>query len=209
MFNFNNIFTPEKIKTIIVVAIILVGVISAGIIGYTQIFPKFKQLEELKLTAVQKSEELNKILLLRTQLDRMRIEVTKLQHEMDSLEAIFPKDPDVPGLVTNITRIARTERISTTSFKPSGNLAREYYIENYYDMTALGSYHSIGSFLAQIANFELLVNIDRVNIRVSPTLMNDLQNFERTKRPREADRLINSIQIAFRLTTYSSLQGGR
>lgn len=202
-----NIMDLSNIKTIRTVIIILIGVIAAGLIGYFQIRVKLEELNNLKATAIQKNEELNKILTLKPQLDRMRIEVARLQQEMDSLEAIFPRDPDVPGLITNIIRVTRAEKISTMSFKPNGTLKKDYYVENYYDMTALGSYHNVGDFFAQIANFDLLVNIDKVNVRISPTLTNDLQNFEKYKGQKDADEMINSIQIAFRLTTYSSLQG--
>ena len=201
----------NSVKTQRAIVIILVGIIASGLIWYFQISPQSGTLSELQKTAVRRQEELNKILILRPQLERMRVDVANLQREMDSLEAIFPINPDVPGLITEITKIARAQRIAIINFRPAGTLAKEYYVENYYDMSILGSYHNIGEFLAKIANFSLLVNIDRVNVRVGATLASDLQSFEDRRRRdrRNSDEMIRSVQVSFRTTTYSSLQGAR
>ncbi|MDR0304866.1 MAG: type 4a pilus biogenesis protein PilO [Chitinispirillales bacterium] len=194
-------------KTQKIIAIILIGIIVVGLIGNFQIRVKHLELKALKTKSAQKTEELNKILVLKPQLEMMRIEVARLQHEMDSLESIFPRNPDVPNLITNITKISRALKISMTSFKPNGTLVKDYYVENYYDMSILGSYHSVGDFFASIANFDLLININKVNVRVSPTLVNELKYFvEKYKGSKGTDEMINSIQVVFRLTTYSSLQ---
>lgn len=197
----------NDIKTKRAAVIIFLGIVAAGLIWYFQIKPQSGNLSELKATTTRKQEELNKILVLRPQLEKMRVDVANLQKEMDSLEAIFPINPDVPGLITSITKVAREQYIAITNFRPTGTVAKEFYVENHYEMSVLGSYHNIGSFFARIANFDLLVNIDRTNVRVGSTLTTDLQNFERYGGDRSADKMIRSVQVSFRITTYSSLRG--
>jgi type IV pilus assembly protein PilO len=199
--DFNDIKTQRKI------IIIFVGIVITTLIWYLQIKPHTENLKEFRATTASKQEELKKILTLRPQLENMRVEVAKLQQEMDSLEAIFPINPDVPGLIMNITKIVRAQDIAIINFKPSETLQKEYYIENYYEMSVLGSYHNIGAFFAHIANFDLLVNIDKISLKVSPTLTNDLQKFDGYKGKKNSDELIRSVQVSFRITTYSSLQG--
>jgi type IV pilus assembly protein PilO len=202
-----NIDINDK-KTQRGIGIIFLGIVAAGLIWYLQIKDMSVELKDLKATTAKKEEELNKILALRPHLENMRITVENLQREMDSLERMFPSTPDVPGLITNLTKVARAQRITVMNFKPVGTLQKEYYKENYYEMTILGSYHSVGSFFAQIANFDLLVNVDRINLRSSGMLATDLQEWEKYKGRKGTDELIRSVQVSFRTTTYSSLGSG-
>lgn len=196
-------------KTQRTIIIILLGIISAGLIWWFMIKPQTEKLSSLKETTKQKQEELNKILTLIPQLEQMRIDVVKLREEMDSLEAIFPAKPDVPGLITSITEVARAQGVAIVNFRPAKTqtLAKEFYVENYYEMSVMGSYHNIGKFFAQIANFDLLVNIDRINAKTSSTLADDLKVFDEYNGTKSADELIRSVLTSFRITTYSSLQG--
>jgi type IV pilus assembly protein PilO len=196
-------------KTQRTIIIILIGIIITGLIWYFQIQKQAVVLKELKSLSAKRNEELNKIYALKPELEKMRVSVTNLKRELDSLEAIFPIDPDVPGLITDITKVARTQKLSIMNFKPAGNLKKEYYIENYYDMSITGSYHSVGNFFAQIANFDLLVNVDKINVKTSSTLINDLQNFDKYKGARGTDEMVRSVLTGFRITTYSSLQGSK
>jgi len=196
----------DDTKTRIAIAIIAVGVVVAGLIGYFQIGKQFAELKVLKDKTAKCSEELKKILTLRPQLEKMRVEVAQLQKEMDSLEAAFPSDFDVPGLITSVTKVARLQKVTTMNFKPSGNTKREYYTENYFEMSISGSYHSTGGFFAQIANFDMLVGIDKVKATVGHTLARDLQDFDKQK-SKKSDEMIRSVQTSFRITTYSSLKG--
>ena len=198
-------------KTQRMIFIVFIGVVAAGLIWYFKINPQTETLRQLKATSFTRQEELNRILILRPQLERMRVDVANLQREMDSLKAIFPLNPDVPGLITNVTRVARGQRIAILNFRPSGSITKEYYVENHYEMAILGSYHNVGKFFAQIANFDLLINIDNMSIRTSSLLLSDLNEFEslRGRGRREADpnQMVRSVQVSFRITTYSSLQG--
>jgi type IV pilus assembly protein PilO len=203
--NINRIDFSER-KTQIATAILVVGIIGAGLIGYFQIMPKMDSLSQLKTRAAQLNRELDEILALRPQLDRMRITVAELQHEIDSLKTLFPPDPDVAGLITNISRVARNQNIAVMNFKPLENVAKEFYNENHYEMSLLGSYHKIGNFFAQVANFDMIVNIDRVSLRASSMLMNDLQNFDNYRGNKTSDEMIRSVLVNFRMTTYTSLQ---
>lgn len=205
----NNIDFSD-VKTQRTIFIIFIGVVIAGLIGFFQIKPQTVKLKELKETSVARQAELDRILSLKPQLERMRIEVADLKRELDSLESIFPEKTDVPTLITDITEVSRAQKITIMGFKPSKApmLKKEYYIENYYELSVLGSYHNIGNFLAKIANFELLVNIDRVNAKLNPNtkmFTDDLKEFDMYKGEKTSDDFVRSVLMNFRITTYSSL----
>lgn len=197
----------SDVKTQRAIGIIFIGIVAAGLIWFLQIKDKTEELKNLKAETAKLNERFNQIMLLKPQLENMRITVDNLKREMDSLEAIFPINPDVPGLITNITKVARAQRITITSFRPVGVFRKEYYVENYYEMSVFGSYHSVGDFFAQIANFDLLVNVDKINLKPGSTLQTDLQEYEKYKGKKSTDEMIRSVQVSFRTTTYSSLQG--
>ncbi|MCL2844917.1 MAG: type 4a pilus biogenesis protein PilO [Chitinivibrionia bacterium] len=205
--NINIDFSDRK--TQIIAAILAVGIIGAGLLVYFKIMPRMENLRNLNARSAQLTQELDRILELRPQLDRMRIEVAQLQQEMDSLEALFPTEPDVAGLITSISRVARSQNIAVMNFRPLERISREYFTENLYEMSLLGSFHRIGNFFAQVANFDMIVNIDRVSLRASSVLMNDLQAFDNYRGNKTSDEMIRSVLVNFRMTTYTSLQGAQ
>ena len=114
----NNIDFSD-VKTQRTIFIVFIGIIIAGLIGFFQIKPQTENLKALKETSTARQKELDRILNLKPQLEKMRIDVANLQRELDSLESIFPVNSDVPGLITDITEVARIQRITIMGFKPS------------------------------------------------------------------------------------------
>jgi Tfp pilus assembly protein PilO len=154
----------------------------------------------VKSDLAAKQQELNNILALKPQLNRIQEEIASAQHRLDSLKSIFPDRKEIPKLIREITGGARAAGIITTKFNPRPDVEKEYYVENHYDLAAVGGFHDLARFYGFLANMPLIINLTKVSIRANPGM-------EASKKFTEDHGNGSSIQTitsSFTMTTFSS-----
>jgi type IV pilus assembly protein PilO len=154
--------------------------------------------KKLKLELSGKQNELNSILALKPQLNRIEAEIAMAQHRLDSLKSIFPDRKEIPKLIREITGIARATGIITVKFAPGTDIEKEYYIESHYDLSITGGYHDLARFFSFLANMPLIINVGNVSIRANPRME------ELKKVSEERGSPISTINASFTMTTFSS-----
>jgi type IV pilus assembly protein PilO len=178
-------------------------IISAGLIGlilwYYSVY-NAKRLEcgKFQTQLDQKRKELNGILALKPQLDRLEQEITAAQHRLDSLKSIFPDHKEVPRMIKEITAVARASGIYTTKFTPQPDVERDYYVENNYELSANGAYHDLARFFSFLANMPLIINLSNVSIKANPKMEESKKDFEEHGSP------VTTVKASFTITTFSS-----
>ncbi len=195
-------FNDRKIQQIIL--ILIIGIAGAGALYWYQIKPATEEIVILTAKKKEKEQELGKIKMMKPQLERLRSSVALLQVELDSLETIFPDSANIPELISNLTKVARDEEVATINFKPLGEVKKEYYTENSYEILLIGGYHNLARFFEKVARFDLIINVDNMVLKTSPTLQKDLQEYKLYEMDSYNDE-IKSVSAKFRITTYSSL----
>jgi type IV pilus assembly protein PilO len=189
-----------------VIIFIVAGVLLAGFITYSMTMPRIEETKTVAETLRTKQQELNKIRNNENKLPTLQANVEKLEQELDSLEKFFPDKVDLPRLISRITKVARSEDIFATTFKPKAPVKREYYIENSYEITVLGSYHNLGKFFARIANFDLIVNVNGMKLTTSSGVQKELSEYLKLHDITDPyDNSVKSTKAVFSITTYSSL----
>ncbi|GBU23065.1 hypothetical protein R80B4_02979 [Fibrobacteres bacterium R8-0-B4] len=159
--------------------------------------PKMEEIKELSERKEKVEAELLKINALKPQLERLRQEAVVMAAKLDSLKNIFPDQKEVPRLIREITAVNRRSGVITTRFTPMPDVEKEYYIENKYNVSMLGDYHNLGALFSYFANFQLIVNVDKLSISANP-------GYGSGKGPGLYDEKQPSVLAVFELTTFSS-----
>ncbi len=178
---------------------IIVACVALTVLWYQYIYVEKKiEKEELKDAFEIKQNELNKIYLLKPRLKRMRKDISLMQVQLDSLRSIFPDKKEIPKLIRQITRVASQSGIFTRKFNPLPDVVREHYIENSYAMSVIGGYHELASFFSYLADFELIINLSNVAIRMNPGVAASITEYE------THGGVVKTVVATFTMTTFSS-----
>lgn len=156
------------------------------------------ELNGLKSKHQQKENELINIISMRPKLDALRKSMDELNVQLQMLRSKFPDTEEIPQIIREITTVSRKVGIATIRFIPQKSVEREYYCENNYLMSVVGSYHNLGRFFAELANFDLIVNLSKVSIRTNPGVQQSILLNE------EHESGVETITASFNLTTFSS-----
>jgi len=203
MMDIKNIdFSDKKVQQVI--AILLMGILISGAIYGLQIKGNNEKLKAIVAVKNEKQQELNKILQLKPQLEKLRLAVAELRTELSALESVFPDSADTPSLISNITKMARDNELMVLNFKPLGEEVREYYVEHNYEIELLGAYHKLGVFFEALANFELIVNVSNLELKPSSVMAQDIADYRLLNVESEYDDRVNSVVTKFKISTYSS-----
>ncbi len=182
----------------IVIGVLLVTILAAFLWYQFIITPKDEKVKTLKIQYKEKQNKLNNIYAMKPQLKKLRETVNSLNKELDSLRSIFPDEKEIPKLIKEITRVGSKAGIYTIKFNPLPDSTREYYVENNYFMSVIGSYHGLAAFFNYLAEFDLIINLTKVNIKTNPSIQPSILKYE------EHGETIQSIIATFNLTTFSS-----
>jgi type IV pilus assembly protein PilO len=191
-FNFKN----SKLKFPLLITLIAAG---GCFLWYQQVYdPLNSEIITLKAQRDQQSDTLRTIMALKPQLNSLKLELDQAQHALDSLKAMFPDQKEIPKLIREITGVARASGITTTKFNPLEDVEKEYYVENKYNITVSGNYHSLANFFAFLANFQLIVNLTSVSILANSEVDESLRGDGTIETEPE------TIVSSFEMTTFSS-----
>lgn len=185
-------------KVQMILVMILVGV-GGSLLWYQYIIvDKRNHVAQLRDRYNQKQNELNKIFALKPKQVRLQDQVNHMNVSLDSLRRQFPDQKEIPRLITDITHVAKKANVMTLRFNPLPDSVREYHVENNYSLSVIGGYHELAVFFSHLANFELIINLSNVVIKMNPAITEAIKNFE------EHGETIHTVIATFNLTTFSS-----
>jgi type IV pilus assembly protein PilO len=192
-----------KVKNVLL--IIFIGIALAGAIYYFQVIPQQESLATAEVRLQKKQDELNEILTIKPQLEKLRKSVAELQIELDSLSTIFPDSANLPEFISDFTKQARRVGVSALNFKPLPDVTKQYYVEHSYSITLISSYHNFARLLEHLANLDLIINVGELNISANPGMDKEISEFNAYEMPDGYDDSIRSMLVKFKITTYSSI----
>ncbi len=181
----------------------MIGIIIASIVciflWYHYVFVgKIEKRKELDSTLTIKQNELARINSMMPHLSRLHEDMKQLQVQLDSLRSIFPDKKEIPKLIREITKVASSSGVFTNKFNPLQDVIREYYTENKYHMSVIGGYHELATFFSHLAEFELIINLSNVTIRMNPGVAGSISEYD------VHGGTILTVVATFTMTTFSS-----
>jgi type IV pilus assembly protein PilO len=101
-----------------------------------------------------------------TNLDGYRSQKEEMVATFGTLLRQLPSDTEVPGLIEDITRAALDNALTIESIKLQPEQRTEFYVELPIEITVIGDYHMLGTFVSGTANLSRIVTLH--DFQISP-----------------------------------------
>lgn len=125
-----------------------------------------------------KSEEIEKLIGQKQNLEREVREVkakaadlAKFEKELEEARVLFeetstllPKDKEIPKLLKDISSLGRSAGLDFLTFKPLGDIPKDFYAEIPVTINVRGPYHNMGFFFDQVSKLERIVSVTNVKM---------------------------------------------
>jgi type IV pilus assembly protein PilO len=148
--------------------------IGVAAVGYLYFFSTFIPFGHRKVAAErsqledqykQLSSDLSKARQSLNNLDEVERQYQVITARWEVATKLLPEDREVANLLRKVTLVGQQAGVEFELFKPKPQIPGEIYTENPVDVKVTGGYHQVGSFLAEVANLDRIVNVTGLNLK--------------------------------------------
>jgi len=150
---------PAKQKILILV---LLSIIEAAALVWFLYLPKHNELNALKAELTTLQDEISRKTQIANNLPKLQIEYDQLNRELAQALTELPNSKEIPSLLTSITTLGKNAGLDFLTFRPKGEVPKDFYADVPVDIIVSGSYFSVANFFAAVANLPRIVNITNV-----------------------------------------------
>lgn len=155
--DFNNVGSWPAAVKFIAGALLLVAVIALGYnfhLKDLQVSLEAKQAEELSL-----KEQFSSKAFQAANLDAYKEQMQEMEISFGALLKQLPSDTEVPGLLEDITRTGLGSGLEFEEIKLLPEAAQQFYIELPIQITVVGAYHDLATFVSGVASLPRIVTL--------------------------------------------------
>lgn len=155
--DFNNVGSWPAALKFIVGVLLLVAVIALGYnfhLKDLQVQLEGKQAEEVTL-----KEQLSSKAFQAANLDAYKEQMQEMEVSFGALLKQLPSDTEVPGLLEDITRTGLGSGLEFEEIKLLPEVAQQFYIELPIQITVMGAYHDLATFVSGVASLPRIVTL--------------------------------------------------
>jgi len=147
-----------------------------GVFFFTHLVPFGYPNQKERLNALQadyekKSTELARARTTVADLPRFEREYEQLHQKWSLAAELLPADRQLSALLRKITLAGQQTGVTFTMFRPGAVQPSDYHTEMPIAVSVAGDYHSVGSFLAELANMRRIVTVS--NLKLTTNQKND------------------------------------
>jgi type IV pilus assembly protein PilO len=150
---------PTKQKILLLV---LIAIIETAALVWFLYLPKYNELSGLKTELTRLEGEIDEKTRITKNLPRLQVEYDQLNQELVQALTELPNSQEIPSLLTSITTLGKNAGLDFLTFRPKGEVPKEFYADVPVDIIISGSYFSVANFFAAVANLPRIVNITNV-----------------------------------------------
>ncbi len=166
-------YIPLETKTKILLAIL--AFILPLVLFYFLLFtPKQKTISVLENQKVALIAEVNKARMAADNLQQYQEKVAAAQKRLEKIAEVLPKKKEIPNLLRSISDLGKGAGLDFLSFKPGGEVPKDFYAEIPVDISIRGPYHNMGYFLDQISKLDRLVTVDNIDMGSPDRVRNEV-----------------------------------
>lgn len=152
-------------------AILLAGSV-LGVFYFTHLMPfgfpnSRDQVALLRADYEKKSAELARARASVADLPRFEAEYDQLHQRWELAAELLPTDRQLSTLLRKITLAGQQTGVQFVMFKPGGLRPSEYHTELPVQISVVGPYHNVGSFLAELANLRRIVTVANLHLALN------------------------------------------
>ncbi len=126
-------------------------------------------------------------------LGALKEEYRQLTHRYHGVERLLPEAQSVPDFLSSIHSAALESNSQIVEISPLGVAPDGFYNQDAYRVTINTTYHDLGWFMADVANFPFIVNVSELEMQ--EVLSDNAEAVVDDKRD-------HTVTAAFTLTTY-------
>jgi Tfp pilus assembly protein PilO len=98
-------------------------------------------------------------------LERKRGELRGLSNELSTMKSTLTENNDIPAFMKLVLNEAKKVGLSVTSLSPLQSVAKQFYVEQPFDLNFQGVYVQLIAFLDRLAQAERIVRIDDFTVK--------------------------------------------
>ena len=158
---------PTNQRDQIMLLVGIVGILGAGAYWNWVYSPKNEALQVTRdhIERLDASNQKAKAILAKGSVEELQAEAKRLQDNLTAMRTLIPTGTEVPALIDQIIGAARRTGLQFANFAPGGTVAGETFDTQRYVMSMDGTYHQIGSLLAEIGSLRRIVVPVNVNLQ--------------------------------------------
>lgn len=142
------------------------AVLVLGAYLYLFFFPAGADVDRLKDEARQKQIELSKAESVAENLPAFETELENLEAELKIALRQLPDSKEIPGLLTDISTLAKNAGLDIKRFKPNAEFPRGFYAEVPLDIEFTGTFHQVVTFFDLVAKLPRIVNVGELKMEI-------------------------------------------
>jgi type IV pilus assembly protein PilO len=153
---------PAAVKSI-AGAMVLIIVLALGYNFYLK--DLLDQLDQSRATEVTLKEQFATKAFKAANLDAYKAQMTEMQTSFGALLRQLPSETEVPGLLEDITRTGLGSGLEFEEIKLLPEAAQQFYIELPIQITVVGAYHDLATFVSGVASLPRIVTLHDFEIK--------------------------------------------
>lgn len=126
--------------------------------------PKSKEIETLTQQKNTATLELQKAKDTAATLDKHKAEMVTVEEKFNETALLFPKEKEIPRLLTDISAEGQSAGLEFLTFKPLAAVPKDFYSEIPISIKVSGPYHNMGSFLDHVSKLTRIVSVSNVKM---------------------------------------------
>lgn len=160
--DFNNVGSWPSAVKLIAGVLLLVAVVA---LGYNFHLKDLQlQLESKKAEEITLKEKFSSKAFQAANLDAYKDQMQEMEVSFGALLKQLPSDTEVPGLLEDITRTGLGSGLEFEEIKLLPESAQQFYIELPIQITVVGAYHDLATFVSGVASLPRIVTLHDFNL---------------------------------------------
>lgn len=161
----------QKQKLAIFIAALAIPIVACIFLVFS---PKNKEIKGLEGRKANLEIEIRKVEATVRQLDKHKAEMEETKLQFKAASMLLPEGKEIPSLLTNISSQGTNSGLDFLSFKPTGEIPKEFYAEIPVSIAVNGPYHNVGLFLDKISKLPRIVTVSNVNMGSPKLIENEM-----------------------------------
>ena len=151
----------KKVKLLSLVALIVVPLALFYFLLYS---PKAAEQEKLTTAIATTTADIRKAEAVLKNLPKYKAELEETQQKFEETVVMLPKTQEIPDLLRNISDLGKATGLEFVSFVPAQEILKDFYAEIPINITLLGPYHNVGSFLDKVSKLDRIVTVNNIKM---------------------------------------------
>ena len=160
--DFNNVGSWPAVVKLIAGSLLLIAVVAFGYNFHLKDLQA--QLDGKRAEEVALKEQFSSKAFQAANLDAYKDQMQEMEVSFGALLKQLPSDTEVPGLLEDITRTGLGSGLEFEEIKLLPEAAQQFYIELPIQITVVGSYHDLATFVSGVASLPRIVTLHDFNL---------------------------------------------